>query len=67
MLDSIVKKSSISQKKVLNSFNITGNTVSTSIPLIISKYYSKLKKKNIILLSGFGVGLSWATILIKWE
>jgi 3-oxoacyl-[acyl-carrier-protein] synthase-3 len=67
MLDSIVKKSSISQKKVLNSFNITGNTVSTSIPLIISKYYSKLKKKNIILLSCFGVGLSWATILIKWE
>lgn len=67
MLDSIVKKSSISKKKVLNSFNITGNTVSTSIPLIISKYYSKLKKKNIILLSGFGVGLSWATILIKWK
>jgi 3-oxoacyl-[acyl-carrier-protein] synthase-3 len=67
MLDNIIKKSSIPQKKVLNSFNITGNTVSTSIPLIISKYYSKLKKKNLILLSGFGVGLSWATILIKWK
>ena len=66
MLDSIIEKSKIKKSNVYSTFNITGNTVSTSIPLIISKNYNKLKKKN-ILMSGFGVGLSWATVLIKWD
>jgi 3-oxoacyl-[acyl-carrier-protein] synthase III len=65
MLDSIVKKSLINPIKVYNSFHITGNTVSSSIPLLINLNYKKLLNKN-ILLSGFGVGLSWATIAIKW-
>ena len=66
MLDSIIEKSKIKKNKVYSTFNITGNTVSTSIPLIIRENYNKLKNKN-ILMSGFGVGLSWATILIKWH
>lgn len=65
MLDAIVKKSSINPLKVCNSFKITGNTVSSSIPLLINFNYKKLLNKN-ILMSGFGVGLSWATIAIKW-
>ncbi len=64
MLDSIIEKSSIDAKKVCNSFHITGNTVSTSIPLLIKLNYNSLKNKN-ILMSGFGVGLSWATVVIK--
>lgn len=65
MLDTIVKKSSIDPLKVCNSFQITGNTVSSSIPLLININYKNLTNKN-VLLSGFGVGLSWATIAIKW-
>ena len=64
MLDSIIEKSLIDPKKVSNSFHITGNTVSSSIPLLINLSYKNLKNKN-ILMSGFGVGLSWATIVIK--
>ncbi len=65
MLDTIVKKSSLNPLKVCNSFHITGNTVSSSIPLLININYKNLINKN-VLLSGFGVGLSWATIAIKW-
>ncbi len=65
MLDSIIKKASIDPKKVFNSFHLTGNTVSSSIPLLINLNYDTLKNKN-ILMSGFGVGLSWATVVIKW-
>jgi len=65
MLDALVKKSSISPLKVCNSFHITGNTVSSSIPLLININYKKLLNKN-MLMSGFGVGLSWATIALKW-
>ncbi len=54
-----------SKDKILTSFHITGNTVSSSIPLLIHTHFNKLKSKKIII-SGFGVGLSWATLLIKW-
>ncbi len=65
LIDSLADKVSNSKKKLLTSFNVTGNTVSSSIPLLINIHYKKLKSKNIIM-SGFGVGLSWATILMKW-
>jgi 3-oxoacyl-[acyl-carrier-protein] synthase-3 len=66
LLDSIIKKTHIDYSKVPTSFHITGNTVSTSIPLLLKNNYNLIKKKDIILMSGFGVGLSHATILMKW-
>ena len=41
----------------------TGNTVSSSIPLILEKYAFS-NKLNRILISGFGVGFSWATAIL---
>ena len=66
LLDSIIKKSNIDYSKVPTSFHITGNTVSTSIPLLLKDNYNLIKKNDITLMSGFGVGLSHATILLKW-
>lgn len=65
MLDKIIEKSLIKKSDVFNSFNVTGNTVSSSIPLLISLNYQKLKGKK-VLMTGFGVGLSWATLVLKW-
>lgn len=42
----------------------TGNTVSTSIPLILEKYFCKMEIKK-ILISGFGVGLSLASTILQ--
>ena len=66
LLDSLIKKSNIDYNKVPTSFHITGNTVSTSIPLLLKNNYNLIKKNDITLMSGFGVGLSHATILLKW-
>ena len=41
----------------------TGNTVSSSIPLMLEQYMDSDEK--IILISGFGVGLSWATSILN--
>lgn len=41
----------------------TGNTVSSSIPMMLEKYMDTDEK--IILISGFGVGLSWATSILN--
>jgi 3-oxoacyl-[acyl-carrier-protein] synthase-3 len=42
----------------------TGNTVSSSIPLLLTKNMSR-PELSTILISGFGVGLSWATTILK--
>jgi 3-oxoacyl-[acyl-carrier-protein] synthase-3 len=41
----------------------TGNTVSSSIPLMLEQYMKTGEKT--ILISGFGVGLSWATSILE--
>ena len=42
-----------------------GNTISSSIPIILSKRMNERRKK--ILITGFGVGLSWATTILKYK
>ena len=41
-----------------------GNTVSSSIPIVLSRHMDDLVKKNIVI-SGFGVGFSFASSLLK--
>jgi 3-oxoacyl-[acyl-carrier-protein] synthase-3 len=65
MNDKICKKLQISTEKVPSSLSLFGNTSCASIPLTITtELESKIENKN-ILLSGFGVGLSWATCYIS--
>jgi len=42
-----------------------GNTVSSSIPILLSNDLAALHKGEKIGLSGFGVGLSWASAIFK--
>jgi 3-oxoacyl-[acyl-carrier-protein] synthase-3 len=41
-----------------------GNTVSSSIPLLLAQEFSNAQSKT-LLLCGFGVGLSWASCICK--
>ena len=67
IIENIRKRIDFSKEQVLNeSFAKFGNTSSSSIPLSISYELNKkiegVNKK--FLLSGFGVGLTWSSILI---
>jgi 3-oxoacyl-[acyl-carrier-protein] synthase-3 len=57
VLDNILRKLGIDKLKTIQNIHNYGNTVSSSIPLIISNNKKKLKNKKLIL-CGFGVGLS---------
>lgn len=69
MNESVRKKIDFPSEKVPYSLEKYGNTSSASIPLtIIDKLSQPLSKgKHQLLLSGFGVGLSWASVLITIE
>ena len=68
MLQSIAKKISIPEEKFILDFSDCGNTVSSSIPIVLKRSLDKkiiLKNKNIMII-GFGVGLSAAGTVIKF-
>ena len=64
-LDSLRKSLGVPSEKVIIDMSDTGNLVSSSIPVVLKRAMNKglLKKGDRIILSGFGVGLSWGTVL----
>ena len=67
-LDSLVKALKIDPKKVYLDLANTGNLVSSSVPVAIKNAMTqgKIKPDSTVLISGFGVGLSWGSMLIKF-
>ena len=64
-IDSLVKILNLDKKKVLYDLK-DGNTVSASIPICLKKAIKqkKIRPGHKLLLCGFGVGLSWGSLLI---
>jgi len=68
MNETIRKKLKFSSEKIPYSLSKYGNTSSASIPLtIVSELRNNVRDKVSWLLSGFGVGLSWATVSLKTQ
>lgn len=67
-LDSLIKSLKIDPEKVYSNLEGIGNTVSASIPILLKDAMdlNKLNRGDLVLLSGFGVGLSWGTIILKY-
>lgn len=67
MLDFIRKRSGIHSDKMFIDLIDTGNTLSSTIPIALCKLIenNNIKENNKILLSGFGVGLSMAGVIIE--
>lgn len=65
MLEHLRKKLGISADRVLSRLEDVGNTVSSSIPLVMEKASAagQLHPGQRVLLIGFGVGYSWGAVL----
>ena len=64
LVDTLSARLHLEKKKVAFDIYEYGNTVSSSIPIILEKETTKAEN-NFILISGFGVGLSWASGILK--
>ena len=64
MLSTIRKICHIDKEKFYIDLGNTGNTVSSTIPIALKEYSAKGGDAKIIMLAGFGVGLSWAGVVI---
>ncbi len=62
----LAKKMKLASEKVPSCIEYFGNTSSVSIPLtMVSQMKETLPQPQKLLLSGFGVGMSWATCVIN--
>jgi len=68
ILDNINRILSIKKEKTFENYSKVGNTISASIPIALkdANNKNKLAKDNLIIVAGYGVGLSWGSALIKW-
>ena len=67
MNNMIVKKLKLPEEKVSSCIYWFGNTSSVSVPLtIVSELKGKLDGKKELLLSAFGVGMTWATGVVPF-
>lgn len=53
-------------EKVLVNIHNYGNTTAGTIPLVLSDFEDKFKKGDKIILTAFGGGFTWGSILLHW-
>lgn len=63
LIDTLVRRTRTSPEKMPFVAGEYGNTVSSSLPIFLAEYLDKPNIKR-ILISGFGVGLSWASTIL---
>lgn len=64
IVDTLQKRLGLPEEKIPRRIATHGNTVSSSIPLMLENLLGKDGLKRIVI-SGFGVGLSWASCLLE--
>ena len=69
VLKNVAQATGFSMKKVPISIDRYGNTSSTSIPLTLCDYFMSNPdtRKKKVLMAGFGVGLSWGTLMTDFD
>jgi 3-oxoacyl-[acyl-carrier-protein] synthase-3 len=68
MLEYLRRKIGIPQDKFFVDMRDIGNTVSSTIPIALrrAEEAGRLRKGDRVLISGFGVGLSWGSTVLTW-
>uniref|UniRef100_A0A059XH41 Beta-ketoacyl-[acyl-carrier-protein] synthase III n=1 Tax=Pyropia kanakaensis TaxID=139729 RepID=A0A059XH41_9RHOD len=68
ILEAIASRLSIPFSKMITNLEHYGNTSAASIPLALDEAIksNKIKPGQIIVLSGFGAGLTWGAIVLRW-
>jgi 3-oxoacyl-[acyl-carrier-protein] synthase-3 len=68
ILDAAADNLGIPSDRLFINLDRYGNTSAASIPLALDEALAagKIRRGDLILLSGFGAGLSWGTAVLRW-
>lgn len=68
IIDAAVKRLGLSNEKVYVNLDKYGNMSSASVPVALAEAVQKgfIKKGDLLVLVGFGAGLTWGSCVLKW-
>ncbi len=68
ILDAAVNSLGIDRERVVMHLDHYGNTSAASIPIALDETLrsGKIKRGQTVLMSGFGAGLTWGTVVFRW-
>jgi 3-oxoacyl-[acyl-carrier-protein] synthase III len=68
ILDAAVQSLGIERERVVMHLDRYGNTSAGSIPIALDETFraGKIRRGHHLLLSGFGAGLTWGTMALRW-
>ena len=68
IIDAVAQKVKLKPEQVFLNIQKYGNTTAATIPLGMSEAYQnkQLQKGDWVIISAFGAGFSWGSLLIKW-
>jgi 3-oxoacyl-[acyl-carrier-protein] synthase-3 len=68
ILDAVAQRLHIPIERMASNIAHYGNTSSASVPLILEEWVAedRLQAGDLIVLAGFGAGLSWGVVLARW-
>ena len=67
IMDSVAQKLNVPKERFYKNIADYGNTSAASIPMALYDASHQFKAGEKIILSGFGAGLTWGTMLIEWS
>lgn len=68
IIEAAARMMDISMERFMINVDRYGNTSSASIPIALCEALKtgRIKKNDIVVLTGFGGGLTWGTVVIRW-
>jgi 3-oxoacyl-[acyl-carrier-protein] synthase-3 len=68
IIDAAAKALDISREKFIVNLEKYGNTSAGTIPIALDEAHrdGRIKKGDIVALAGFGAGLTWGGVIIRW-
>ncbi|MDQ7791108.1 MAG: beta-ketoacyl-ACP synthase III [Clostridia bacterium] len=69
IIEAAAKRLGLSMDKVLVNVDRYGNTSSASVPIALDEALrsGRIKSGNNVVMVGFGAGLSWGAVVMKWQ
>jgi 3-oxoacyl-[acyl-carrier-protein] synthase-3 len=68
ILDAAAERLGLTSDRVVSNLSEYGNTSAASIPLALDGAVRSgtIKKGDVLAMAGFGAGLTWASVIVKW-
>jgi len=69
IISATARRMGIDPEQVMINIDKYGNTTAATIPLCLSEWHKdgKVKKGDYIVLSSFGAGFTWGSVLLRWN